>query len=262
MKGPSDQLWCAAGRHGFESIAEGDTIISSLAMRLHSFISAASSFFWGVCMELRIFEGEGPVGRLSVSVQGLYTLFEARVAGEGTGLSRLWLLGKEGDPASLGLLEPRAGERLLRRRLSRLERQKLPPEPWTALILPAEEQALASPSLSLRTGDRRAWCGNPHSRPGDEENGLPRQCAHCLAMTEPAASASGEAPGPGVKTEGPPPNSEFRTPNSELPWLHLPDGSLYDPAQRLLALPWAGGELPAGARKISVDGRDYLVFRY
>ena len=213
-------------------------------------------------MELQILESGGPVGRLSVSVQGLYTLFEARIRGEGTGLSRLWLLGEGGGAAALGLLEPRGGERVLRRRLSRLELQKLPPRPWTALVLPAEESAPASPSLSLRTSDRRAWSGDPQSLPGDEENGLPRQCAHCLAMTGSAASASVGAPNPGANTAGLPPNSEFRTPHSELPWLRLSDGSLCDPARRLLALPWAGGELPAAARKISVDGRDYLVFRY
>ncbi len=213
-------------------------------------------------MELQIFEGGGIAGTLSVSVQGLYMLFEARAEGEGTGLSRLWLRGEGGGAASLGLLEPRAGGRFLRRRLSRLERQKLPPRPWTALILPAEEPAPASPTQSLRTGDRRAGCGNPQSLPGEEENGLPRQCAHGLAMIEAAASAYGEAPAPPAKTAGLPPNSEFRTPHSEFPWFRLSDGSLLDPARGLLALPWAGGELPAAARKISVDGRDYLVFRY
>ncbi len=213
-------------------------------------------------MELQILEGGSLAGTLSVSVQGLYMLFEARVAGEGTGLSRLWLRGEGGGAASLGLLEPRAGGRFLRRRLSRLERQKLPPRPWTALVLPAEERPSASPTLSLRTGERRARCGNPQSLPGEEENGLPRQCAHCLAMTESAASASVGAPNPGANTAGLPPNSEFRTPHSELPWLRLSDGSLRDPARRLLALPWAGGELPAAARKMSVDGRDYLVCRY
>ena len=213
-------------------------------------------------MELQILEGGSLAGTLSVSVQGLYMLFEARVAGEGTGLSRLWLRGEGGGAASLGLLEPRAGGRFLRRRLSRLERQKLPLRPWTVLVLPAEEPALASPSLSLRTSDRRAWRGDLQSLPGDEENGLPRQCAHCLAMTGSAASASVGAPNPGANTAGLPPNSEFRTPHSEFSWLRLSDGSLRDPARRLLALPWAGGELPAAARKISVDGRDYLVFRY
>lgn len=43
-------------------------------------------------------------------------------------------------------------------------------------------------------------------------------------------------------------------------WLRLSDGSLADPARGLLALPWDGGEPPPPARKISVAGRDYLVF--
>ena len=43
--------------------------------------------------------------------------------------------------------------------------------------------------LSLRTSDRRHWCGNPYSPKTAcsltflPENGFPRQCAHWLGMT-------------------------------------------------------------------------------
>ena len=43
--------------------------------------------------------------------------------------------------------------------------------------------------LSLRTSDRRHWCGNPYSPKSAcsltflPENGFPRQCAHWLGMT-------------------------------------------------------------------------------
>ena len=205
-------------------------------------------------MELQILEGGSLAGTLSVSVQGLYMLFEARVAGAGTGLSRLWLRGEGGGAASLGLLEPRTGGRFLRRRLSRLERQKLPPRPWTALVLPAEER----PSRTAPVEATLAVAREQASIPGIRE-----ERAVCSGTgDQETKSGPPRALGPAAKKAGPPPHSAFRTPHSEISWLRLSDGSLRDPARRLLALPWAGGELPAAARKISVDGRDYLVFRY
>ena len=57
-------------------------------------------------------------------------------------------------------------------------------------------------------------------------------------------------------------NSELRIPHSEFSWRRLPDGSLIDQKRRLLALPWSGGQLPQGARKIVLNGKEYWVFRY
>ncbi len=203
-------------------------------------------------MEQQILEEGLPVGRLFVSAQGLYTLFEARIAGEGAGLTRLWLRGEGGDAAPLGLLEPQAGERVLRRQLTRLERQRLPPEPWTALVLPAEER----PSRTAPVGAPLAVAREQASIPGIRE-----ERAVCSGTgDQETKSGPPRAPGPGTKTAGPPPDSELRTPHSEAAWRRLSDGSLYDPERRLLALPWAGGEAPARACKISVGGRDYLLF--
>ncbi len=92
-------------------------------------------------MELSIQENGRPAGRLCVSARGLYTLFEARVEGEGGGaFSRLWLAGEKGESASLGLLEPRRGLRVLRRSFSRLELRSLPSPIRSAFVLPAEER--------------------------------------------------------------------------------------------------------------------------
>ncbi len=44
-------------------------------------------------------------------------------------------------------------------------------------------------------------------------------------------------------------------------WTRLPDGSLLDPARRLLALPCAPGAAPENVRKITLDGREYWLFR-
>ena len=179
-------------------------------------------------MEIPIFEEDEKVGMLRVSRAGLYTVFAARlppaVGAAALGdpsepiLSRLWLLNKNGDAASLGLLAPCPAGRVLSRRLTRLECSRLPSAPVKALVLPNGEK----PKL-----------------PGKGEEGRQK-----LAPT-------------GEKT-----NSELRIPHSEFSWHLLSDGSLIDPKRRLLALPWGGGKLPPGARKIVRNGAEYWAFRY
>ena len=168
-------------------------------------------------MEIPIFENQTAAGTLRAWRQGLYIRFEARLPGEGEELCRLWLSDSLGKSASLGLLEPGRGERRLCRRLTSLELQKLPPRPWTALVLPANE------------------------RPSKAE---PAEAPVTLA----------------VKAERAAQDPPSIIPHSGSNWLRLPDGSLFEPAGRLLALPWGGGDLPPGVAKIRLEGRDYWVF--
>ena len=55
--------------------------------------------------------------------------------------------------------------------------------------IPGRSDCRQSRFLSLRTSDRRHWCGNPYSPKTAcsltflPENGFPRQCAHWLGMT-------------------------------------------------------------------------------
>ena len=216
-------------------------------------------------MEVPIFENEAPVGTMQIVSQGLYTVFQTRLpaggdagtdsirpqvvaeaepserlmaasAGKRVGVScadhsefrtpnsefsltRLWLVGKCGAAAPLGLMRQEEDGRSFCRKLSRRECQGLPKNPVRVLVLPNGK------------------------KPGD-----------------PAGSGNGSSrtPTPTENTE----NSQLQIPNSESVWLPLSDGSLIDPARRLLALPWRGGAVAAPARKISLGEREYLLFRY
>ena len=57
-------------------------------------------------------------------------------------------------------------------------------------------------------------------------------------------------------------NAEQRAPNPECSWQLRPDGSRIDVRRHLLALPCALRTMPRGLHKISIEGREYLVFRY
>ena len=115
-------------------------------------------------MEIPVFENDGQVGTLQVSVQGLYTLFEARLP-PAEALSRLWIVDKNENAASLGLLAPGPSGRVLSRRLTRLECSRLPSAPVSALVLPNGEKPRPSGTAeegrpqSSTAGDRKTNAG-------------------------------------------------------------------------------------------------------
>ena len=109
-------------------------------------------------MEIPVMENGERAGTLRVSAQGLYTLFEARLPPTAA-LSRLWLLGKNGNAVSLGLLAPGPSGRVFSRRLSRLECSRLPAAPVRALVLPSGEKPRPS---------GKAEEGRPQSSPRED----------------------------------------------------------------------------------------------
>ena len=64
-------------------------------------------------------------GRLKVSQEGLYTVYEAELNGVQEGMFRLWLHGG-GECAYLGLMKPWSGGMYLRKQLSRREQERFP----------------------------------------------------------------------------------------------------------------------------------------
>ena len=150
-------------------------------------------------MELPIYINGKAVGRLEIRAEGLYTVFEARLPKQ-EGLRRLYVVGG-GERACLGLPRPEGEELVLKRRLSRLEREKLPKKPEYADL-----------------GEGSA--PNP----------------------DPAPAPETDAPAGG--------------------WQRGPDGFLRDPGRRLLALPCDLRGRKPGLRLESIDGREYLLFRY
>jgi len=101
-------------------------------------------------MEIPVYENNEQVAMLRIAQEGLYTLFAAHlppaVGADATGgpldmgLTRLWLLNKKGNAASLGLLAPGPAGRVLSRRLTKLECSRLPAVPVKALVLPNGER--------------------------------------------------------------------------------------------------------------------------
>lgn len=178
----------------------------------------------GLGMEYPIYMNGERAGRLSLSRQGLYRVFEGELPPGGE-LLGLWLCAGE-ERACLGPVAPGAEGRYFRRRFTALELKTLPEKPDHALALPwgAEERERQSSPAAKRPEPPAVRAEPP--RP------------------EPPAGAGREDQG--------------------LLWFDCPDGSLraFDGRGSLIALPAELRQERPGARLMRIKGRDYMVFRY
>ena len=190
-------------------------------------------------------------GELTVSREGLYTVFEAKLPDSGD-LTRLWIAG-EGRSAYLGIMEPKGGELYLRRRLSAAELRKLPENiEYACTAEPAIEAPPAEPAHQ-ESGDKDG------SSPEAGGTGPPEEHAEALEATQSEEDDEPEEPEP-----EPEPESGDAEEDRGLLWFRRPDGSMtaFDGRQRFLALPAQLRREAPGARLMRLNGGDYMVFRY
>ena len=179
-------------------------------------------------MPIMVYINQQPAGTLTVSQEGLYTVFEAEAPDTGS-LVRLWAHG-DGKSACLGVMEPRDSGLVLRRRLTRRDLATFPsPIEYAS----DREQADLHNSLDIIEHLPVSQAESPHEAGAGETT-----CTACPWPAEPRA-------------EG-------------LLWYRREDGSLtaFDGVSSLLAIP-AELRTPNGrmAERV-IEGKKYLVFRY
>ena len=181
-------------------------------------------------------------GTLSVTQDGLYTVFE--VTANADGLVRLWVYGG-GKSAYLGIMEPTGSGLYLRRRLSRRELANFP-DP-IEFASDQEETGLHNDINVNSDGDRQTSAAEEEGALSDsihdKEPKADQQKGEtdCVSCPWPAA----------VPEEG-------------LLWYRRPDGSLvsFDGVSSLLAIPAELRTADAQMTERVIEGKKYLVFRY
>lgn len=183
-------------------------------------------------MEYPIMLGGGEAGRLSVSAEGLFTVYEAMIPGRQE-LLRLSVYGG-GMEGYLGVMQPRGGGLYLRRRMSRAQAKAMPPRP-----------EYAAPS-GLGGGEAEAKADKTPTAPedgGTAANGSTRtpEDAGIASAPEPIGDADGGQQ-----------------------WHMRADGSLtaFDARGCIIALPAELRREARGAVIRRINGQSYMLFRY
>ena len=194
-------------------------------------------------MEHPIIIDGNAAGSLTVSEDGLFTVFEATLPGYGE-LLRLSVYGG-GREGYLGVMQPWSGGLYLRRRLSRSELRRMP-----------ETIEYAAPAgLCTPAEDGRATEGNTDGASAKAE-------AESVQLSdEPRAdSAGGEAE---AAAEHDAPAAE-NSGEDGLLWFSRPDGTLtaFDGRSSIVAIPAELRRDAPGAVIKKINGRIYMLFRY
>lgn len=198
-------------------------------------------------MEHPIIIDGNAAGSLTVTEDGLFTVFEATLPGYGE-LLRLSAYGG-GREGYLGVMQPWSGGLYLRRRLSRSELRRMP-----EVIEYAAPAGLCTPAEGGSAAE------------GNTDGASAKAEAESVQLSdEPrAGSAGGEA-----ETE-----PEYDTHNAEavenkddkdgLLWFSRPDGTLtaFDGRGSIVAIPAELRRDAPGAVIKKINGRIYMLFRY
>lgn len=176
--------------------------------------------------------GGAEAGKLTVSSEGLFTIFEAEAKAEG--LVRLSVFGG-GETVYLGVMQPWEGGLYLRRKFSRAELRSFPRE----IEYAAPEDELQSPEK--RTAELEALAAVA------EEDTL-------------QAQKEGKAPQSAPVDEAPPTAAD----DGDILWFTRPDGTLvrFDGERSVIAIPAELRRQTPGAVLRIINGRSYMLFKY
>lgn len=194
-------------------------------------------------MEHPIIIDGNAAGSLTVSEDGLFTVFEATLPGYGE-LLRLSVYGG-GREGYLGVMQPWSGGLYLRRRLSRSELRRMP-----EVIEYAAPAGLCTPAEGGRAAE-----GNTDGASAKAE----AESVH-LSDEPRADSAGGEAE---AAAEHDAPAAE-NSGEDGLLWFSRPDGTLtaFDGRGSIVAIPAELRRDAPGAVIKKINGRIYMLFRY
>lgn len=192
-------------------------------------------------MEHPIIIDGNAAGSLTVTEDGLFTVFEATLPGYGE-LLRLSVYGG-GREGYLGVMQPWSGGLYLRRRLSRSELRRIP-----EVIEYAAPAGLGTPAEGGRAAE------------GNTDGASAKAEAESVQLSdEPRAdSAGGEAAAehdaPAAENSG----------EDGLLWFSRPDGTLtaFDGRGSIVAIPAELRRDAPGAVIKKINGRIYMLFRY
>ena len=194
-------------------------------------------------MEHPIIIDGNAAGSLTVTEDGLFTVFEATLPGYGE-LLRLSVYGG-GREGYLGVMQPWSGGLYLRRRLSRSELRRMP-----EVIEYAAPAGLCTPADGGRAAE-----GNTDGASAKAE----AESVH-LSDEPRADSAGGEAE---AAAEHDAPAAE-NSGEDGLLWFSRPDGTLtaFDGRGSIVAIPAELRRDAPGAVIKKINGRIYMLFRY